>query len=701
MVAVVCCLASAVVAPAAATTETRTDTARPQAPPPPARPTPPVRQPVSIETLSPAQLRPGTPVRVSGTVFNTTNGVWGDAQVGMLAAGEPFTSPAQLADATRADPYDDFTGEQVLEPGTFADIGDVPPGQSRSFTFTVPYGALGLSGSDGVYWVGAELRATDGQGERGSVARTLTFMPHVSDPERAPVVDLAMLWPVTAPVPWNGQQFVNRSLSRQLVPGGRLRAIGALGASAGNLPLTWVLDPAVLDAAGQMSDGFRQAGTDLGPRSAPATGARAWLRTVRNAAGNSVALAVPYGHPDVAALAHADIRPGMRKAGRASERVLDQLGVARLDLMWPAAGRATQTVLDASEEFGPDLALLSRGTFENTPRHAVVDVRTHDTQGERRGTRSLPSLVVDRDHSRLGLRAQPGQTALQWRQLILANTALRSLYGDQSRRTAVAMPSSRWWPDATWPEAGLFRGLQVPWVRMVSVTGLLSRPHPTYRGEYNYPPAARDRELGAPLLDTIRKLRRTTRTVTNLLADQTEIRAETDKAFGLAASSAWRAEGQTGRRVAEDFLAANRSRIRGIDLETPDFVTLSSSSGRFPLSVTNRLDEAVTIRLQVRARDPRMTVEPIGPVTLQRDQRVTVSVVTNSRGVGITTLTAHMRTQEGKPFGKRASFQVRTTQIGAVVWVIMGLGATVLFVAAGRRIVRRVRAYRRSLRGTR
>jgi Family of unknown function (DUF6049) len=355
-------------------------------------------------------------------------------------------------------------------------------------------------------------------------------------------------------------------------------------------------------------------------------------------------------------------------------------------------------VLDVSEQFAPDLALLNRSTFEDPPPHSVVDVRTHDTQGDRRGTRSMPSLVLDRERSRLGLRAQPGQTTLQWRQLILANTALRSLYGSPSQRTAVAMPSRQWWPDAAWADAGLFRGLQVPWVRMVSVTGMLSRPHPTYRDGFSYPPAARKRELGEPILSAVREVRRTTRTVNNLLANPAENRAETDKAFGLAASSAWRSDAQTGQRIARDFLATNRSKIRGIDLETPNFVTLSSSSGRFPLSVTNRLDEPVTIHLQVRARDPRMTVEPIGPVTLQRDQRVTVSVVTNSRGVGITTLTARMHTQEGKPFGHRATFQVRTTQIGVVVWVIMGIGATVLFVAAGRRIFRRVRAHRRSLR---
>jgi beta-lactamase regulating signal transducer with metallopeptidase domain len=92
-------------------------------------------------------------------------------------------------------------------------------------------------------------------------------------------------------------------------------------------------------------------------------------------------------------------------------------------------------------------------------------------------------------------------------------------------------------------------------------------------------------------------------------------------------------------------------------------------------------------------------VAPVGPVTLQRDQRVTVTVITNSRGVGITTLTARMLTQESRPFGENATFQVRTTQIGAVVWIVMAVGGAVLFIAAGRRIMLRVRGHRRRTRG--
>ncbi len=259
------------------------------------------------------------------------------------------------------------------------------------------------------------------------------------------------------------------------------------------------------------------------------------------------------------------------------------------------------------------------------------------------------------------------------------------------------MPSHLWWPDAAWSKANLFFGLRVPWVDLVPATELAGRPHALYDDEFVYPEAAHRAELGSAILGIVREFRRTSATVYHLLAEPRGHRNETDQGFGLSSSIAWREDRRTGRRIASAYLAEDKNMIRGVDLESPSFVTMSSDSGRFPLSVTNRLDQPVTIRLLVRARGPQMNVAPIDPITLQRDQRVTVSVLTSSRGVGITTMTARMQTQTGRAFGRLATFQVRTTQIGAVVWVIIAVGGAVLFGAAGRRIFLRVRVHRRAV----
>jgi hypothetical protein len=671
-----------------------------------AAPRPPVRPALSIEALTPARLVPGSPVQVSGTVLNRSRDVWGDAQVGMMVTTTPLTSREQIAAATRVDPYRGYLGEPVLTTGTFDDIGDIAPGQSRSFAITVPYAELGLTGEDGVYWVGIELRATDDEGLRGSVARTLTFMPLLSPESQQSKVDLALLWPLLAPVPRNREEFLDQSLAAQFADGGRLRRLAELGASSREQPLTWVLGPAVLDAARHMADGFTVAGRELAADSDQAVAARQWLQLVRRAVSGSVALTVPYGNPDVASLTHARIRPGMRRAKLAAERVLNNLGIARQSLLWPAGGMVDRRILTSSlEQLDSEAVLLSRGTFAVPPDRAALELLPTEpgedadgdgTGGQPAGPPGRPALVVDRERSRQGLRAQPGQSTLQWRQLLLSSTALLAAADAPVPPRVVAMPSSGWWPDEEWEEARLFASLAVPWIDRVSATSLLADRHPAYRGGFRYPRRARRRELGAGILDTLREVQRTSRTVNQLLTDPEGNRLETDKAFGLSSSTAWRADRDTGRRVADDFLQSNRDMIRSIDLETPSFVTLSSDSGRFPVSITNNLDQPVTVDLQISPGDPRVTVGEVRPVTLQRDQRVTVSVLTSSRRVGITTMTARMVTEQGRVFGPVTRFRVRTTQLGVVVWVVMGIGGTVLFLAAARRIVSRVRRHRRS-----
>jgi hypothetical protein len=45
----------------------------------------------------------------------------------------------------------------------------------------------------------------------------------------------------------------------------------------------------------------------------------------------------------------------------------------------------------------------------------------------------------------------------------------------------------------------------------------------------------------------------------------------------------------------------------------------------------------------------------------------------------------------GASFGRPWRFDVRSTQIGLVIWIVMGVGGAILFIAAGYRIVNRIR----------
>ncbi|MDP9443722.1 MAG: DUF6049 family protein, partial [Actinomycetota bacterium] len=155
----------------------------------------------------------------------------------------------------------------------------------------------------------------------------------------------------------------------------------------------------------------------------------------------------------------------------------------------------------------------------------------------------------------------------------------------------------------------------------------------------------------------------------------------------------------TGRAIARSHVSKNRALLGSIDVETPSFVTLSSQNGRFPVTITNGSAETVVVGLDVEATGGRLDVDEVDPVTIEPDQRRSISLVTHARAIGIADVDVRLRTQAGRPFGQGADFQVRTTQIGSVIWVVMAVAVAVLLLAATRRITQRVRAHRRGSAG--
>ena len=113
---------------------------------------------VSIQTLDPSRLGPGGTVTMTGTVTNHDNHAWAQVQAYLVIPTVPFTTRSQVEEAI--DNGDAYTGARVIDPGTFDDMGDLAPKQSRRFTVKVPYAQLGISGAEGIYPVGVQILIT-------------------------------------------------------------------------------------------------------------------------------------------------------------------------------------------------------------------------------------------------------------------------------------------------------------------------------------------------------------------------------------------------------------------------------------------------------------------------------------------------------------------------------------------------------------
>jgi hypothetical protein len=121
-------------------------------------------------------------------------------------------------------------------------------------------------------------------------------------------------------------------------------------------------------------------------------------------------------------------------------------------------------------------------------------------------------------------------------------------------------------------------------------------------------------------------------------------------------------------------------------------VTLSSDTGNFSATVTNGLEESVLVRVLAET-DPQLQITPSEPIELGPDERATVLMQAESSLLGVHQVDLVLADAEGGPIGERASFPLRAGEVSNVIWVVIGVGAVLLFGAIAVRLFRRIGAY--------
>lgn len=629
---------------------------------------------VTIEHMQPTSLQGGRPIELSGVVRNTTDEDWSEVQVSMLISEGPVTGRRSLAEA-RAD-RGSLALRQVLAPGDFQELGDLAPGTESTFTLRNLWEQLPITRASGAYVIGVEVRAFLEDGLRSAVAETTTFVPLVTPEAAADPVNLAMLWPLTAGVPRADSGYADESLVRQFADDGRLSDLTELGASSSDFPLTWVVDPAVLDAAFEMSDGFDVAGGEPVPADAePAVAADAWLTSTLSALADADVLTLPYGDPDVASLAHTNMGRALTPAAGAATSTLEAFELPQQNLLWPVKGWIDRPTRRAASRIGPTLTLMADDSVRGAGGPTVVPL-----DGESSG----PGVT----YRRRAVSPRGGETTLQWRQQLLAVAALRALDGGGPM---VVVPPRNLTPSPDWEDAEFFAGLRGGWLRprpLSELTGEPSDRQPRLR----YPRVARRSELPPANINAIRELVAARGSLVGVLADPESSQQRLAEAIGIGSSGWWRHRPHLGENLTRSYVDSIRTRLSDIVVEAPSFITLSGEAGSFPVTVSNGLtDQAITVSVDVEASDNQLRTQPVEQVTIDPQQRRSIPVQANFAGVGISNVTVRMVDSQGATFGEPVVLRVRTTQIGAVIWVIMAIGGTIIFAAATRSVIRRIR----------
>jgi hypothetical protein len=662
---------------------------------------------VTIDALGPTALRPrqGGRVTVRGTVTNTDDQPWLDVRLYPFASSTPMTTTTELAEAARSEETVEVGGRIVQDKVV---IGDLQPGQTVGYTLIVPRDDLPRD-NVGVYWFGVHALGSGPDGDDLLAdGRARTFLPILAN--GIPPVRAAVLVPLRVHLQRNpdGSVAALDSWQRLLAPTGRLGRARTAGTSTGGSSLSWLVDPAVLDTVRQLAAGnpprslaptaepddgqdgdtttdsaspTSTPSASAGPKPVPdaqteavAALATEWLAAMVPVLQQSEVLALPYGDLDLPAAATHD--PEIYGTARTrSIALLEQLGIPATQVNAPANGVVSADAVTMTDSATPMLlsdAALPDELAPGRPTPPVV------AAGQWR-------LALSSTDAGAGGPA-PGDphADVALRQRILAEAALRAL--EPARPPLVVTLPARW--RAADP-AGFVTGLSQPWLQVTGLTAVMAGQVPTAVSleSLHYPASAARQELTGARFADAESLIRSGRTLQRVLARNDTVAAEVVGEALTGIGYAARASVGGG--------AASRSwietKLGSIRVEGPTGITLSGSSGQFPATVVNGLDQPITVAIHAIS-DPGITITAPKSVQVAASSRITVLLDAGQAAAGLHNVRLQLVDSDGVQLGGSAYVPVRAAQVSKIIWLFLAIGGALLFGAIAVRLVRRVRA---------
>jgi hypothetical protein len=681
---------------------------------------------VSIATLAPGTIPRRGRVTVTGRVTNRSADTWRDLNVYLLTSPEPLRTSRQLADAAATD-ADAPVGVRRTGAGLFDQVGDLAPGDSASYRLSVRRQDLGISGVPGVYWVGVHVLGEDPDG-RVSVAdgRARTFMPLLPAPgsqagARART-SLALLVPVKRPVQRGsaGRLTDLPRWNRVLRTDGRLDRLLRLSGQA-RRPLTWVVDPALLEAVSSVAAGNPPldpvADPDQGagpsasaspssgssgsagatPSGSPTTGtgsgtgtdtdpaadtaaARAWLAEFRRQSTRHSIAALPYGDLDVAAALGSPLSSIYAQGVELGAASLKRLGISGAQsVVDPDTGYLPAQALDAVD---PRTPVVLTGAAVPSAAGPALDQDA-----------GAPIVLTDPDAAAGGPEPSSRLSALAVRQRLLSEAAVHALSADRDQPLVVQLPPY-WDPGPDWADARFFRGLDQPWLQLVDLPTVVSGATRAAGGvvaSTAYPESERRAQVPETNLAVTRDLTDAGKVFARLLTRDDTVDQVLARMAMLASSLPARRDPGLARYLTRGATEHVRAQLAEVRVEGPEFVMMSGESGPIQVTLVNHLPQSVTVGLRISTPGSSLRIDGVRPVTLGPGRRTSVRLQARSHDIGVHAVTLATTDSRGVPLGPTTQFSVRTSHVSTVIWVLMAVGGALLLVAIVVRLVRRVR----------
>ncbi|MGH3390792.1 MAG: DUF6049 family protein, partial [Actinomadura sp.] len=544
-----------------------------------------------VESVNPKTAGPKSRITVTGYVQNESGQAINGLSVRLRWRGRPLTSRSELAQYAAA------TAPALPGVGTAKPLTGALPADGRlTWRLQTTARQLGSIGF-GVHPIAVEVITATGQ---PVVTRTtfLTFMPDAKSARPKPT-KVAWVWPmIDRPRRTDDATFIDDRLEAEFAPGGRLDTL-VQAAKKSRTPVTWAIDPALIDDAQEMTQGYtlKNAKQPKGANRPPSTAAANWLNQLRSA-GNPY-FTTPYADPDTVALIrqklgrHLEVAYGSMKI---AEEVLGRPSASAI--CWPVNGTAGQQTLDDMAGNGCGTFLMSSEVLLAPSQGGTGATTTLEAAGKNRRTVVFDATISDLASSDT---SAPG-AALLAEQRFLAETALFTAERPNRSRTLVIAPQRRWNPDQRFAENLLSYTTKAQWLRAAPLADV-EKAAPTQRTFTGYPGSNERRELGGTYLRNVREVATTALRFSGIFDPPVNAY---ERAVLRMESSWWRGRDRQARAFRQSVDATLDSAISQVHLVTNKRIGLAGNTGFIPITVANDLtDRTVGVVLRVTSQNPR------------------------------------------------------------------------------------------------
>ncbi|WP_432092273.1 DUF6049 family protein [Streptomyces sp. bgisy100] len=663
---------------------------------------------VSINSMTPSSPSKGDTITIKGTVTNDSSSTVTDAHVG-LRVGATLNSRSGIDSADRRTGYLPGSDGQEIGGKHTLELRDLPSGITRGFSLSVPAKDLDLKQA-GIYQLGVSVSGqTRAQRYEHVLGIERTFLPWQTSATREKT-RLSFMWPLissphlsaeTGSDPQQTPVFRDDSLTEELATGGRLQQMVSLGKS---LPVTWVVDPDLLAAVSAMAENYRveqpDGSTVAGKGQAVA---RQWLSDLQQATDGHEVVALPYGDPDLASLAHrgkdvsgalAHLKPATDLASQTAGTMLPGAKL-RTDFAWPVDGAIDSSVVDVATSAGAHNVITRNDSLRESGALSYSPTAARPIGGGNRAIVSDARLSTAFE----GDLSEAEESTLS-RQRFLAQTLMVTMQAPGKQRSIVVAPQRMPTASQARTMAEAVRGLEDErWTEPLDL-GDAAKAKPDPRANSRIPsPAAYPRSLRKQELPTeaFREIQRTQGALEGfrvILSRQDRVVTPVGNAIMRGMSTSWRgdADGAAAfRDTVQDYLSGLTQEVRLIQKSTQ---TLSGRSATIPVTVQNNLVQGVKgMKLVLTSGQPnRLDVGEGQPIRIEGGHSQSVKFDTTAHANGKVWVTARLETEDGTPYGAPMTFQVNVTEITSTVMLVIAGGVLLLVLAGIRMYTQRKRA---------